>query len=80
MSSRGTMVLVNWKAQLYPLSKVEVPKLTGKQSKRYIQPLTIGLTTATTLSPALKFVTPGPTSTTSPATSEAVPSSDQKFL
>ena len=63
---------------LYP--RVEVPKLTGKQSKRYIQPLTIGLTTATTLSPALKFVTPGPTSTTSPATSEAVPSSDKKIF
>ena len=32
---------------IYP--KVEVPKLTGKQSKRYIQPLTMvmGLTIAT---------------------------------
>ena len=42
--------------------------------------MVMGLTIATTLSPALKFVTPGPTSTTSPATSEAVPSSDKEFL
>ena len=40
----------------------------------------MGLTRATTLSSALRFVTPGPTSTTSLATSEATPSSDKEFL
>lgn len=47
-------------------------KWTRKQTSQY-ENLTRGLSIATTLSPALKFLTPAPTSTTSPATSLPVP-------
>lgn len=81
---RKLFIDVLWKEKLYYVLKyihVQVKWRTFScQVNQNIWTLTRGLTIATTLSPALNFFTPGPTCTTSPATSVPVPNFNKEYL